>query len=224
MLIEIYSDVVCPWCWIGKRRLEQALERYDGAEHVTLSFRPFQLDPTAPRTASPVVEAYAAKFGGVERARQIMDRVTGIAAEVGLDYRMDIAQRANTFDAHRVLWFAAEVGAGTGDSSLQPAVKERLMRAYFSEGHDIGDHDVLVSCAVDAGLDGDAVRRMLESDEGSDQVVVELEVARQAGITAVPTFVFHPDGEPANGGAEGFVLSGAQEPELLLRVLERLGG
>lgn len=225
MLIEIHSDVVCPWCWIGKRRLEQALERFVDADQVKLSFRPFQLDPTAPREAAPVIETYAAKFGGVERAREIMDRVTAVAAEVGLGYRMDIAQRANTFDAHRVLWFAAAVGDDTGDAGLQPAVKERLLQAYFSEGRDIGDHEVLVSCAADAGLDGDAVRRMLDSDEGSEQVTAELEAARRAGITAVPTFVFHPDRADAADGpnAEGFVLSGAQEPDLLLRVLERLG-
>jgi len=217
-LIEIYSDVVCPWCWIGKRRLEQALERYDDADRVTVRYRPFQLDPTAPSTPESVVEAYARKFGGEDRAREIMGRMTGIAAEVGLDYHMDIALRANTFDAHRLLWFAVESG-------VQADVEERLLRAYFSEGRDIGDHHVLVACAADAGLDGDAVRRMLDSGSGSDEVREELAAGRRAGITAVPTFLFHPDhaNDDAESAGEGFMLSGAQEPDLLLRVLERLG-
>lgn len=222
MLIEIHSDVVCPWCWIGKRRLEQALERYEGADEVTLRFVPFQLDPTAPATPMPVLDAYARKFGGEVQARQIIERVTGVAAEVGLEYHLDIAQRANTFDAHRVLWFA---GRDDSPAGVQVELEERLLRAYFTEGLDIGDHEVLIACAVDAGLDGGEVRRLLGSDDGVAEVNEELAAGRRAGITAVPTFVFHPaDGVAPEAGGEGFVLSGAQEPELLLRVLERLGG
>src|SRR6478672_8605700 len=132
MKIEIWSDVVCPWCYIGKRRFEEALREFEHADEVEVRWRPFQLDPRAPSTPTPVLDAYARKFGGPEQARMIVDRITAVAAEVGLDFHLDIAQRGNTFDAHRLLWLVRD------DPSLQGALKERLMRAYFVDGADIG--------------------------------------------------------------------------------------
>src|SRR4051794_18030031 len=130
MLVEIYSDVVCPWCYIGKRRFEEALARRPDTADITVVWRPFQLDPNAPTTPSPVVDAYARKFGGEERAIQIVEHLSGVARDAGLDFHLDVAQRSNTLDAHRLLWFALE----RGGPALQGAMKERLLQAYFVDG------------------------------------------------------------------------------------------
>ncbi len=207
--VEIWSDVVCPWCYIGKRRFEQAVEDLAGEIDVTYSFRAYQLDPTAPPGAStPVVEAYARKFGGPEQAAAIIDRVTGIAAQDGLEFRLDRATRANTLSAHRVLWLAEQP-----DSPVeQRDVKERLLQAYFTDGLDIGDHDVLVELAGEVGLDADRVRSMLDGDEGTADVAAQLETATDLGITAVPTFVV--------GGK--WSVPGAQDAEVFVQVLRRV--
>ena len=159
MLVEVWSDVVCPWCYIGKRRLAAAIEQLDAAPAfdtpIETVYRPYQLDPTAaPGTAMPVAEAYARKFGGPERAAAMIEHVTNVAAEAGLAFRLDRALRANTRDAHRLLWYANERnGPGT-----QSDVKERLLGAYFVEGRNVGDPDVLADIARHAGLDGDDVQ------------------------------------------------------------------
>src|SRR5436853_2946136 len=127
MLVEIYSDVVCPWCYIGKRRFETALEQFPGRDDVTVVWRPFQLDPNAPRTATPVLDAYARKLGGPAEAARIVERVTTMAAPEGLEFHLDVAQRANTFEAHRLIAYAERHGR-------QDLMNERLLRAYFTEG------------------------------------------------------------------------------------------
>jgi len=203
MLVEIYSDVVCPWCYIGKRRFEAALERFKGRDDVTVVFKPFQLDPRAPKEPTPVLDAYARKFGGPEEAARIMERVTDAAASDGLDFRLDIAQRANTFDAHRLLAFAHQRGH-------QDAMKERLLQAYFLEGKDVADHDQLAALAAEVGLDRDEVAAFLASDAGADALRDELRESLERGITAVPTFVF----------AGLWSVPGAQDPDIMLRVLE----
>ena len=204
--VEIWSDVVCPWCYIGKRRFEAAVAELAGEIDVDVVFRPFQLDPTAsPGKSIPVVEAYAKKFGGPDRAAEIIDRVTAVAAESGLSFRMDRALRANTLLAHRLLWLART----TGD---QPALKERLLQAYFIDGLDIGDPDVLADCAADVGLDRDRVRTFLDSDEGLAELREELQAATDLEITAVPTYVF--DGR--------WMVPGAQEPDTFVDVLRRV--
>jgi predicted DsbA family dithiol-disulfide isomerase len=201
--VEIWSDVVCPWCYIGKRRFEAAIAEVAGEIDVGVVFRPYQLDPTAsPGKAQPVVEAYAKKFGGPERARQIIEHVTGVASDSGLRFRMDQALRANTLLAHRLLWFAQATGH-------QIALEERLFQAYFIDGLDIGDPDVLARCAADVGLDAAAVSAFLESDEGLDEVRRALESAAQMEITAVPTYVF--DGK--------WMVPGAQDAETFAQVL-----
>ncbi|MEZ5408874.1 MAG: DsbA family oxidoreductase [Acidimicrobiales bacterium] len=206
--VEIFSDVVCPWCYIGKRRFEKALDAFRAAHPavgVDVRFRAFQLDPTAPAGVSqPVKEAYARKFGGPEAAEQIIERVSGEAAKEGLEFRMDRALRANTLLAHQLLALAEERG-------VQDAMKERLLAAYFTDGLAIGDPDVLVDLAVEVGLDGDEVRRWLDGSMGRQHVADDLEFALDNGITSVPTYVF--DGRLA--------VPGAQEPELFLKVLER---
>jgi predicted DsbA family dithiol-disulfide isomerase len=213
VFVEIWSDVVCPWCYIGKRRFETAAARLaddPGFDHdLNVVYRPFQLDPTAPPgTTMPAVEAYARKFGGRERAVAIIDHVTGIAAAEGLEFHLERAQRANTRDAHRALWYARE----SGPPGAQAALKERLLAAYFTDGSNIADHDLLASEAARAGLDHDDLLRMLDSGEGTAEVTESLSFAAQAGITAVPTYVI--DGQ--------WSIPGAQDPDVFVQVLRRL--
>ena len=204
--VEIWSDVVCPWCYIGKRRFETAMAEVAGEIDIDIVFRPYQLDPTAsPGKAGPVVDAYAKKFGGPERAREIIDHVTAIAAESGIQFRMDRALRANTLLAHRLLWLAQATGQ-------QVALKERLLQAYFIDGLDIGQPEVLATCASEIGLDHDRVLAFLDSDDGLAEVHNDLQTASEMGITAVPTFVF--DGM--------WMVPGAQDPDTFVEVLRRV--
>ena len=204
--VEIWSDVVCPWCYIGKRRFETAVAELAEEIDVHVVFKPFQLDPTAsPGKAGPVLDAYAKKFGGLERAQQIIDHVTAVAADSGLQFRMDRALRANTLLAHRVLWLAQA-------TDNQVALKERLLQAYFIDGLDIGDPEVLAGCAGEVGIDHGRVLAFLDSDEGIAEVGDELRSAAEMEITAVPTFVF--DGK--------WMVPGAQEPETFAQVLRRV--
>jgi predicted DsbA family dithiol-disulfide isomerase len=203
--VDIWSDVVCPWCYIGKRRFEAALQRFAGAEDVNVTFRAFQLDPGAPPgAATPVREVYERKFGPGQ-ADQMIDRVTILAAEEGLNFHLDRALRANTLLAHRVLWLARQ-------RDVQEAVKERLLRAYFTEGRNVGDPDTLAALAAECGLDRDEVLGYLASDGGQAEVASDLTEALELGITAVPTYVF--DGR--------WSVPGAQDPDTFLRVLERV--
>ena len=208
--IEIFSDVICPWCYIGKRRFEKGLEQLapEVRNRFQIEWRPYQLDQTAPSgPGRPVVDTYAKKFGGDERAREILAHLTGIAAEDGLEFHMDQAKRANTLDAHRLLWWALT----TSGSDVQSALKERMLRAYFVEGREIGVREDLASYASDVGLDADAALWFLESGEGVGEVREELAKATTLGITGVPAFVI--------GGQ--WVIPGAQDPDTFARVLTR---
>jgi predicted DsbA family dithiol-disulfide isomerase len=213
VLVEVWSDVVCPWCYIGKRRFAAALERLAGdpgfGTDVEILYKPYQLDPKAPPgTAMPVSEVYARKFGGPERAASIIEHLTETAAADGLEFHLDRAQRANTRDAHRLLWYAAH----HGPPGTQDVVKERLLSAYFTRGLDVGDTDVLAAEAEAAGLDRDAVRHLLDSDEGRVEVEQDLAFAAEAGITAVPTYVID----------RRWSIPGAQDPDVFVQVLQRL--
>ncbi|MFD6649858.1 DsbA family protein [Micromonospora chalcea] len=203
MDIEIYADVVCPWCWIGKRRLEQALEAYDG--DVTVRFRPFQLDPTPVTEPKPLLEALGDKFGGRDKAEGMAAHVTGVAAGAGLDLRFDRAVAANTFDAHRLVRFATERGRSA-------EMVERLHRAHFHDGVDVGSIDALVTLAGEAGLDETEARQYLESNLGRREVAADLSDAHQLGVSSVPTFVL----------AGKYAVTGAQEPETLLAALREV--
>ena len=209
MRVEIWSDVVCPWCYIGKRRFEQALAGYDHADQVDIVFRPYQLDPSAaPGSTMPVREAYARKFGGWERADQIIDHLTGVAAGDGLEFHLERAQRANTMLAHRLLWAAEH----SGTPGHQTDLKERLLQAYFVDGGNVADPDTLAELALAAGLAPDTVDAVLHGDHGLAEVRAQLDEAHDLGITAVPTFVF--DGR--------WTVPGAQDPEVFLTVLRRV--
>lgn len=209
--VDIYSDVVCPWCYIGKRKFELGLAQVadDLGVDVEVGYLPHQLDPTAPPgVATPVREAYSKKFGGPERAEQIIAQVSETAAETGLEFNMDKALRANTLLAHRLIWLADQ-----SDSPVtQPVMKERLLKAYFTDGIHIGDPDALADCAAEVGFDRDEIIEFLESDRGTAEVAADLREGYENGVTAVPTFVF-------NGN---WAVPGAQEPDTFAQVLQRL--
>ncbi|NHC46627.1 DsbA family oxidoreductase [Motilibacter aurantiacus] len=201
MKIDVWSDVACPWCYIGKRRLEKALEAFDG--DVEVEYHAFVLDPSAPDSARPLDEHLRAKFG--DRVEEMQAHVTELAAAEGLDFRMADALAVNTLDAHRLIAYARRQG-------VQPDLKERLLRAYFTEGRDVGDHETLANVAAEAGLDRSAVEAYLASDEGAAEVQEELAAARDIGITAVPTYVVD----------RKYAVQGAQDPATFLRVLEQV--
>jgi len=207
--VDIWSDVVCPWCYIGKRKLEAALAELDGEVPVTVRYHAFQLDPTAPPgVAQPMTDVYAKKFGGPDNATKLIARTTQAAAEVGLDFHLDIAVRANTLLAHRVVWLA-----GRPESPVPQAdVKDRLMRAYFTEGRNVGDPDTLADVAGELGFDRQVVREWLDTDAGVAEVAADLQRATDYGITAVPTYVIN----------EQWSLPGAQDVDTFVNVLRRL--
>lgn len=208
--VEIFSDVVCPWCYIGKTRFDAALSRLNerlGEGEISVSYQPFQLDPSAPiGAARPVVESYAKKFGGPDQARAILDRVTATAAQDGLSISMDRALRANTRLAHRLL-LAVET-----DPVLQSTLYDELFRAYFCNGDDIGDPTSLRRIANAAGLNSVASKTALESDALDGQLTERLARAADRGITAVPTFVID----------DQWSIPGAQDIEFFERTLYRL--
>ena len=212
MLVEIYSDVVCPWCAIGKVRFEKALARLEPAqrERIAVVWRPHQLDPNAPSIGMPVFDAYAKKFGGPDKAAAIIDRVTSVAADEGLTFHMDRAIRANTFDCHRLIAQALLVG-GPG---LQYAMKQRLLDAYFSEGCDVGDRAMLADAAVAVGvfLDVEMASLFLESGDLVAETRSELADGFDKGVSAVPTFVFD----------SAWMVPGAQDTDVFVNVLNRL--
>lgn len=210
--VEIWSDVVCPWCYIGKRRFDKAvavLREKGVTEEIEVVFRSFQLDPTAPVGApTPVVDAYARKFGGRERAEQILAHVTRVAAEDDIEFNMDIAVRANTILAHRALHWVLE----TRGSEAQVQMKQELLAAYFTHGRDVGDADVIAQCATAIGLDGAILRAWLDTPAGNAEVKADLEGAMARDITAVPSFVID----------ERFLVPGAQDVDVFVNVLERI--
>lgn len=206
--LEIWSDIACPWCYVGKRRLEAALERFPERDQVRIVWRAFELDPSAPPVLQDGVsyaERLARKYGtSVQQADGMIARMTEVAAQDGLTFRFDRVRPGNTFDAHRLLAFAATQG-------LQSALKERLFRAYMSEGEAIGDHEVLLRLAVEAGLESEAAYTVLVTDGFAAEVRADEERARDAGIRGVPFFLF----------GQRYAVSGAQRADTLLGALTR---
>ena len=204
MQVEIWSDVVCPWCAIGKRRFETALSRFEHRDEVRVRYRSFELDPTTPRSVTVgATERLARKYGvPLAEAEAMQRRVTDAAAGEGLDFRLDIARQGNTVDAHRLLHLAAERGR-------QSELKERLLLAYFTEGEPIGEPATLVRLAADAGLDAAEAEQVLGSDAYLAEVRADQAEARGLGIQAVPFFVLD----------RRYGVSGAQPADLLLSAL-----
>lgn len=204
--VEIWSDIVCPWCYIGKRRFEAALAGFPHREQVEVVWRSFELDPRAPAVRpGDYVGRLAQKYGvPVPEAQEMIDRMTAAAAGEGLGFRFDIARPGNTFDAHRLLHLAASRG-------VQDALKERMLAATFIEGRPIGDRETLVQLAADAGLDPKEAGSVLDSDAFAEQVREDEDEARAYGISSVPFFVVD----------ETYGLSGAQPAPVLRTMLDR---
>jgi predicted DsbA family dithiol-disulfide isomerase len=206
MDVEIWSDIACPWCYVGKRRFEAALAAFEGRDDVRVRWRSFELDPTAPAAREVAgAEHLAEKYGmTVEDARAHQQQLREMAAGDRLDMRFDLTRGANTFDAHRVLQLAAAHG-------LQTEAKERLLAAYHTEGELVSDHDTLVRLATEVGLPGDEVRELLAGDRFAAEVRDDEATARGLGINAVPCFVVD----------RRLGVSGAQPPAVLLDLLRQ---
>ena len=206
--IDIWSDIACPWCYVGKRRLEQALARFPHRADVDIVWRAFELDPSAPRVRDPgqsYAERLAGKYGTAPaQAQTMIDRMVATAAVDGLALRFDHIRPGNTFDAHRLLHLAHLRG-------VQDALKERLMRAYLSEGQAIGEPDVLRPLAIEVGLAAGEVTELLAGDLHAADVRKDEALARELGISGVPFFVL--------AGRLG--VSGAQPADVLLGALQR---
>ena len=205
--IDVVSDVVCPWCYIGKRRLEGAIALAPDVA-VDVNWRPYFLNPWIPREGIDRQTYLETKFGSPERYAVIAERISSAAAMEDLPYNPDkISRQPNTLDCHRlILW---------SRSATEPArMKQRLMELYFAEGADLSDPKVLIQAAIDCGMDGDLVRRLLASDADVDRVESDANAAKEAGIDGVPCFVF--------GG--GVIVTGAQSPEYLASAIERSSG
>ncbi len=205
MRIDVVSDVFCPWCYIGKRRLAEALRQRPEAEAEIL-WHPFQLNPDMPPEGMPRERYIAAKFGGGAHASRIYQNVTDVGATVGISFHFERIQvTPNTRDAHRLIRRASAAG------DAGPMV-EALFNAYFIEGRNIGDRATLAQIAQEAGLDGDDAARFLASRDGAEEVVAEDMSARRIGINAVPCFIFE----------RKYVVSGAQEAEFFFPLFDLL--
>ena len=203
--IDVVSDVVCPWCFIGKRRLEKALALKPDIA-VEVHWRPYFLNDWIPREGISREQYLTTKFGSPERYKGIAQRVTAAAAAEGLVYAADkVKRQPNTLDCHRLIRWAEGIGKAA-------EMKQRLMDLYFTQGADLTDRETLVKAAADIGLDANTVRAQLASDQDVAQIEQDAQSAKQAGIEGVPCFIF--------GGK--FAISGAQAPEDLAEAIERM--
>ena len=207
MKIELWSDFACPFCYIGKKRFEQALESFPHKDKVELVFKAYQLDPNAPKemALSPAEQFARGHHMSVEQAKQRFEMFKQQAKTVGLTYNYDIIQMTNSFDAHRLAKWANTYGK-------EHELTGRLMKAYFTDGLNIADYDTLVKLAGEVGLDEEKARKVLESSEYGDQVKAEIQEGQQLGVRGVPFFVLN----------RKYGVSGAQPVEYFRQVLDKL--
>jgi predicted DsbA family dithiol-disulfide isomerase len=208
MLIEIYSDVVCPWCFVGKRRLEWALGTAGYAQQAHIAWRPFQLNPTMPKEGMDRRVYLEAKFGGAEARLAMQERVAKAGEADGLVFAFDRIERTpNTFDAHRLIWFAGQQGC-------QDEITEALFQSYFTKGGEIGNLDSLAEIASDCGINREEVERFLSSDRAVQDVRAEEAIGHRLGVRGVPYFVLN-----------GIIsISGAQTPDIFVSALQQAEG
>jgi predicted DsbA family dithiol-disulfide isomerase len=208
LTVDIVSDVVCPWCYIGKRRLENALALVQDVP-VEVRWRPFFLNSWVPREGMSREQYLITKFGSVDAYEDIVENVVAAASQVGLEYNHALVKRQpNTTDCHRLIYWAAR--DPSGDKSA--AMKQRLMELYFREGGDLTDRNVLVKAAADCGLDAERIRARLATDEDVEVVSAQAQEASDKGISGVPTYVF----------AGKYAVSGAQDSQLLARAIRQV--
>jgi predicted DsbA family dithiol-disulfide isomerase len=203
--IDIWSDIVCPWCYLGARRLDAAVTQLGWDDEVEIVWRAYQLDPSAPNEPGDLRRAIERKYGPGS-FDSMTDRLTSLAPEVGIEYRFDRALRVNTLDAHRLMAWALTHG-----SAAQSALGDRLFRAYFTDGENVADHAALRRCAADAGLDDTEAGEVLAAGTFAEQVQQDLQAAAERGITAVPTFVV----------ADRLAIPGAQDVDTMVSLLTR---
>ncbi|MEU4701769.1 DsbA family oxidoreductase [Nonomuraea dietziae] len=206
LIVDIWSDIVCPWCYLGKRRFESALDGFARRDAAQVRWRSFELDPHGSRRANLTLpERHRRDVGGTpEQARQRIGALSDLAAQSGLTYRLDLARPVNSFDAHRLMQYADQEGVG------EP-VRERLLLAYTGEGAVLSDHETLARLGAEAGLDPAATLAMLGSADFTESVRKDEALGRRLGVSGVPTFVF----------AEKYAVSGAQPVEVFADPLER---
>ncbi len=211
MRIDVWSDVVCPWCYLGKRRLEGALAGVDGGDDVEVRWRAYQLDPAAGREPKPLGPALERKYGpGAYEGMKA--RLVPLGREVGIDYRFDDIQRVSSVDAMRLLaWAAEQADGGTVDPGVVDRLEERLFHAYFTEAANIADRSALAGWAADVGLDRELAAEALAGDAHLDTVRADVDAAHQLGISGVPSFLL--------GGS--FLVPGAQDVDTLRQLIER---
>jgi len=207
MQVEIWSDVVCPWCYIGKRRFESALRSFRGRDDVEIIWRSFELDPLAPKVMDRDMAAMLSEKYGMskDKAMDSIADITNLAQSEGLEYRLKSAKMGNSFDAHRLLKMAALVGLGG-------AMKERLFKAYFTDSLEISSHDVLIGLGTEVGLDASEIRKMYSGDYMIADVRSDEALASKHGITGVPFFIFDSK----------YGVSGAQTTDVLIEVLNKV--
>jgi len=207
MKIDIWSDVVCPWCWIGKHRFQQGLALLgEDAPEVEVHWHPFQLDPDAGTTPVPLREAYVAKFGSAERTQQILTQTQTAARAEGLPMDFDQGQvRVTTLPAHRLMWLAGREG-------VQAAVGEALFRAHFVEGRNLADPQTLIAAGATGGLSAERITALLAGEEGLEEIQAQLAQAQALGIQSVPTFVIN----------DQYAIQGAQPAEAFAQALRQI--
>jgi predicted DsbA family dithiol-disulfide isomerase len=200
LAVDVISDVIYPWCYIGKRRLEKAIAAVEGQHEIQVQWHPFQLNPTMPKEGISRKEYRTRKFGSWERSLELDAKVIAVGESEGIHFDFEKTERTpNTVDAHRLIWLA-------GQNDCQDAVVEALFRAYFTEGQDIGNQQTRIDVVAVAGLDRQAAKVMLNSDEGMKVIQEAGELSRRHGVTGVPFFIIN----------QKLTLSGAQAPETFL--------
>jgi predicted DsbA family dithiol-disulfide isomerase len=209
MKVEIWSDVMCPFCYIGKRRFEKALDQFPGKDSIEVVWKSFQLNPAMKTEPGKNINQYLSEVKGwtLSQARQANDHVTKMAKDAGLSYDLDKAVVANSFDAHRLVQLAKAKGKGD-------AMEEQLFKSYFTQGKNIADHDTLIELATAIGLDDKAVKKVLSGNEYADAVERDIYEARQIGVRGVPYFVLN----------DRYAVSGAQPTETFLGALNKAWG
>ncbi len=208
LVVDVISDVICPWCYIGKRRLEKAIAALDGQHEVQVQWHPFQLNPAMPKVGVSRKEYRTRKFGSWERSLELDAKVIAVGKTEGIQFAFDKIERTpNTVDAHRLIWLAVQHGC-------QDAVVEALFRAYFTDGRDISNHQTLIDVVSEAGLERQVAESMLASDDGMDVIERAGESSQRHQVTGVPFFIIN----------NAITLSGAQVSETFLDAFRQVIG
>jgi len=206
LLIDVISDVICPWCYIGKRRLEKAIAAFDGQHDVRVKWHPFQLNPAMPKEGISRREYRIRKFGSWERSMELDAKIIAVGTTKGIHFAFDKMERTpNTVDAHRLIWLADQHGC-------EDAIVEALFRAYFIEGRDIGNQQTLIDVAAELGLDRQSVETMLNSEAGLEVIAQAGELSQRHDVTGVPFFIIN----------NAITLSGAQAPETFIEAFRQV--